>query len=196
MASSYAREEQGHSTFQETTPLLAASGPGLTAQANEESLVHDASANEVSFVHDASANKVNDKPLPKGQIFLLCYARLVEPVAFFSIFPFISQMIWETGHLKEVDVGFYSGLIVGLHALSSRWDSFLTGLLQESLFSLTQMLVMISWGRAADRFGRKPVLVISLVGVAMATSIFGLGKAIWQMILFRCLAGVFAGTVV
>jgi len=58
------------------------------------------------------------------------------------------------------------------------------------------MLVMISWGRAADRFGRKPILVMSLVGVTIATAIFGLSKAVWQMIAFRCLAGVFAGTVV
>jgi MFS family permease len=166
MASSPASNERNHSTAQETTPLLAASGIGPTAQANEEALVHKAVPKDD-----------DDKPLPKAQIFLLCYARLVEPIAFFSIFPFVNQMIWETGHLTAGDVGFYSGLI-------------------ESLFSLTQMLVMISWGRAADRFGRKPVLVSSLAGVAMATSIFGLSKAIWQMILFRCLAGVFAGTIV
>jgi len=67
---------------------------------------------------------------------------------------------------------------------------------QESLFSLTQMLLMIAWGRAADRFGRKPILVLSLLGVAVATALFGLSKQIWQMIFFRCLAGVFAGTVV
>ena len=58
------------------------------------------------------------------------------------------------------------------------------------------MLVMILWGKAADRFGRKPVLVLSLVGVSVATSIFGLATTIWEMILFRCLAGVFAGTIV
>lgn len=55
---------------------------------------------------------------------------------------------------------------------------------------------MISWGRASDRFGRKPVLIFSLFGVAIATSLFGLSKTVWQMILFRCLAGVFSGTVV
>lgn len=54
----------------------------------------------------------------------------------------------------------------------------------------------ISWGRAADRFGRKPVLVFSLFGVATAVSLFGLSKEIWQMVLFRCLAGMFSGTVV
>ena len=69
-------------------------------------------------------------------------------------------------------------------------------LTQESLFSLTQMILMITWGRAADRFGRKPVLVLSLVGVAVATALFGLSRTVWQMIVLRCLAGVFAGTVV
>lgn len=58
------------------------------------------------------------------------------------------------------------------------------------------MMLMISWGRASDRIGRKPVLVLSLVGVSIATSIFGLSKTIWQMILFRCCAGMFAGTIV
>lgn len=58
------------------------------------------------------------------------------------------------------------------------------------------MLLMISWGRAADRFGRKPILVFSLAGAAIATALFGVSKTIWQMILFRCLAGAFAGTVV
>lgn len=53
-----------------------------------------------------------DKPLPVGQIMLLCFARIVEPIAFFSIFPFINQMIEECGDVAETDVGFYSGLIV------------------------------------------------------------------------------------
>jgi MFS family permease len=64
------------------------------------------------------------------------------------------------------------------------------------MFSFTQMLLMIQWGRAADRIGRKPVLVFSVVGVAIATAIFGLSKTLWQMVLFRCCAGVFAGTIV
>ncbi|KAK3990338.1 protein zinc induced facilitator-LIKE 1 [Cladorrhinum sp. PSN332] len=119
----------------------------------------------------------DDKPLPVWQIIVLCYARWVEPVAFFSIFPYINQMAQENGNLADADVGFYSGLI-------------------ESLFSLTQMLVMIFWGRASDRFGRKPILVTSLIGVSLATTLFGTARTIAQMIAYRCLAGVFAGTIV
>lgn len=55
---------------------------------------------------------------------------------------------------------------------------------------------MLFWGRLADRYGRKPVLVTSLLGCAASVSLFGFSKEIWQMILFRCLAGVFSGTVV
>lgn len=64
------------------------------------------------------------------------------------------------------------------------------------MFSFTQMLLMISWGRASDKYGRKPVLVVSLMGVTVATTLFGFSKTIWQMIIFRCIAGVFAGTIV
>ncbi|KAJ5390822.1 Efflux pump azaK [Penicillium cataractarum] len=128
---------------------------------------------------DASATNGTDeeKPLPKAQVLLLCYARMIEPLAFFSIFPYVNQMIQKMGGVEDTDVGFYSGLI-------------------ESLFSLTQAIVMIFWGRAADRIGRKPVLVYSLFGVALATGLFGFAKSISQMILFRCLAGIFAGTIV
>jgi hypothetical protein len=37
---------------------------------------------------------------------------MIEPMAFFGIFPFVNQMIEENGGLVEEDVGFYSGLIV------------------------------------------------------------------------------------
>jgi MFS family permease len=64
-----------------------------------------------------------------------------------------------------------------------------------SLFSLAQMMFMIPWGRTADRFGRKPVLVFSLVGVSIMTSLFGFSKSIPAMILFRCLSGALSANV-
>ena len=156
----------GIDSVTEQTPLLAAGDIAPNNEAVEQS------QDEVHQDNDAE-----DRPLPVWQIVALCYARWVEPIAFFCIFPYINQMAQENGQLPDADVGFYSGLI-------------------ESLFSLTQMVVMIMWGKASDRFGRKPVLVFSLVGVSCATALFGMAKTIWQMILFRCLAGVFAGTIV
>ncbi|PBP26011.1 major facilitator superfamily transporter [Diplocarpon rosae] len=160
------------SVVSENTPLLGSAADEPTLPVHDSSILAHESSESTRVSHH-----VNHTPLPKLQIFLLCLARLVEPMAFFGIFPFINQMIKETGHLKEADVGFYSGFI-------------------ESMFSFTQMLLMIQWGRASDRVGRKPVLVFSMAGVAVGTALFGLSKTIWQMVLFRCCAGVFSGTVV
>ena len=102
----------------ETTALLAVSKHDPAILVNEEAVAHE------THLNGASPEDSDDKPLPRTQTFLLCYARLVEPIAFFSIFPFINKMIWETGGLDEADVGFYSGLIVcGTHSHSLQRSS-------------------------------------------------------------------------
>lgn len=106
--------EQQPSAVDEVTPLLAASSQGPTTQANEETLrVNEVNGNangHVSSKQDATED--DDRPLPKGQIFVLCLARMVDPMSFFCIFPFVNQMIKDNGGIDEKDVGFYSGLIV------------------------------------------------------------------------------------
>ncbi|EJT99023.1 MFS general substrate transporter [Dacryopinax primogenitus] len=154
--------------------------PTPSAAANEDGRVFKVSAASVS-VRPADGESAReeelDKPLPKTQIFLLCLARFVEPIAFFSIFPFVNQMIHELASVPTADVGFWSGWI-------------------ESVFSLMQTVSMLFWGKAADRWGRKPVLVISLAGVAVGSVVFGLAGSVWQMIALRSIAGVFSGTLV
>jgi hypothetical protein len=49
----------------------------------------------------------------KAQVILLSCVRMIDPIAFFCIVPFVNQMIYDTGEVPEEDVGFYSGLIVG-----------------------------------------------------------------------------------
>lgn len=94
------------STASETTPLLAASSAGPTTEANEELRNRYTNGHvfppqqrkpSTSTIPPIYRNEDEDAPLPKLQIFVLCYCSLVEPVAYFSIFPFINQMIKETG---------------------------------------------------------------------------------------------------
>ena len=98
----------------ENTPLLISepaltSGPEAEIQTANGSHVQKPDGNDED---PAGEEEEDDKPLPKLQIALLCFARLIEPMAFFGIFPFVNKMIQETGRLEEADVGFYSGLIV------------------------------------------------------------------------------------
>jgi MFS family permease len=127
-----------------------------------------------SLLDDCGTEAKLNKQLPKLQILLVCYARIMEPVAFYSIFPYIAEMVQREGKLSVSHVGFYSGLI-------------------ESIFSATQIIVLFFLGPRIDRLGRKKILVISLGGMAVGSMLFGLATSLWQMILFRSLTGVFSG---
>jgi hypothetical protein len=97
----------------ENTPLLTTE-PAITAGPEAEVRRYDGkiAVNGGERAVERDADEDEDRPLPKLQIVLLCFARLIEPMAFFGIFPFVNKMIQELGGLAEADVGFYSGLIV------------------------------------------------------------------------------------
>ncbi|WWC86400.1 uncharacterized protein L201_001276 [Kwoniella dendrophila CBS 6074] len=126
-------------------------------------------------LEDASlAKDVESRPLDMAQITLLSMARISEPLTFGILFPFVQQMIVETGEVSVENVGYSVGFI-------------------EVAFSITQCLSLLYWARAADKFGRKPVLLASLFGALSATALFGFCKHVWQMYACRFLAGVFGG---
>jgi hypothetical protein len=118
----------GTDRIDETTPLLTAVEP-IPIRDSEiaSSQLPDSNG---SRNEEAQEDTEDEVPLPRTQIFLLCYTAIVEPIAFFGIFPYITFMIEKVGNVDKKDVGFYSGLI-------------------ESLFSATQMCVMILWGKVS-----------------------------------------------
>lgn len=160
----------------ETSSLTAIENDNATE--NTPLLQSQVSSQDDADVEDGAPNDDDDeesKPFSKVQLALLCYCRLMDPIGFFGIFPYIAAMVEENGNLDEVDAGNYTGAI-------------------ESLFSIAQMCTLMYWGRMADHRGRKPVLMISLIGSVIFPAMFGMSKSIWQMALTRCLAGCFAGS--
>ena len=167
----------------ENTPLLLVpETTGLESNSDQKPNGNSTKASAAPDGHGSDAGRERqgeegeERPMPYRQILLLCYTSMTEPIAYFAIFPFMPEMIFRTG-VPQSSVGFWTGII-------------------ESLFSLVQMVLMIFYGRAADKFGRKPVLVFSLAGMSVFTALFGMSQTLWQMILCRCLAGCFAGSVV
>jgi MFS transporter, DHA1 family, multidrug resistance protein len=49
------------------------------------------------------------------------------------------------------------------------------------------------WGRMADRYGRKIMVLRSAIGISVFTGLVGLSQTVWQMFAFRLLMGFFAG---
>ena len=68
------------------------------------------------------------------------------------------------------------------------------GLLAAS-YSLAQFASAPFLGRLSDRYGRRPVIVISLVGGAVAWTVFGVAGALWLVFVARIVAGAAGGNI-
>ena len=62
-------------------------------------------------------------------------------------------------------------------------------------FSLAQLLFAPVWGKVSDRYGRKPVLIVSLIGTAIGSLVTGLAGALWVLFLGRLLDGASGASV-
>ncbi len=71
---------------------------------------------------------------------------------------------------------------------------FVIGLLAAS-YSAMQFVFAPLLGSLSDRVGRRPVLVISLLGSVVAWTVFGLADALWLLFVARMLAGAMGGNI-
>ncbi|XP_058079219.1 protein ZINC INDUCED FACILITATOR 1-like [Magnolia sinica] len=95
------------------------------------------------------------------------------PIA--SLFPFLYFMIRDFHIAKsEQDIGFYAGYV-------------------GAAFMIGRALTSVFWGIMADRYGRKPIIIIGTVSVVVFNTLFGLSTSFWMAISMRFLLGCFNG---
>ena len=64
-----------------------------------------------------------------------------------------------------------------------------------ALYSLAQFIFAPFWGRLSDVFGRKPILLCGLVGVACSHLLFAFSTTLTMLFVSRLLAGFFGGNI-
>ncbi len=74
------------------------------------------------------------------------------------------------------------------HAAIVQWSGIAYG---ASFFSAA--LTAPLWGRLADRYGRKLMLIRASLGMAIAMSLIGMAHNVWQLAALRLLAGLLGG---
>ncbi|KAJ7982444.1 protein ZINC INDUCED FACILITATOR-LIKE 1-like [Quillaja saponaria] len=93
-----------------------------------------------------------------------------------SLFPFLYFMVRDFHIAKrEEDIGSYAGYV-------------------GSAFMLGRALTSLLWGIVADRYGRKPVMVIGVIVVIIFNTLFGLSVNFWMAIATRFLLGSLNGS--
>ncbi|MBS1775981.1 MAG: MFS transporter [Bacteroidetes bacterium] len=64
-----------------------------------------------------------------------------------------------------------------------------------AVFAICQFFASPVFGALSDRFGRKPILLISLLGSAVGYLLLGIGGALWVLFLGRIIDGLTAGNI-
>jgi MFS family permease len=61
-----------------------------------------------------------------------------------------------------------------------------------ALFSVAELVFAPAWGKVSDRFGRKPVIMIGLLGFGLAFIATGLSTSLWMLYGSQLIAGALA----
>lgn len=94
-----------------------------------------------------------------------------------SIFPYVYHMV-ESFHVTDNDrqIALYAGMIT-------------------SSFTFAEFSAGMFWGRMSDRIGRKPVLIMGLVGTAISMVVFGFAPNLATAMIARALGGLLNGNI-
>ncbi|KAF8551948.1 MFS general substrate transporter [Imleria badia] len=142
--------------------------------ANEST--HLLSGDEEAVSSRTPNTRSSPTPLPKAQLGALIAVRIVDPIAYQQIFPYINQLLADLRIAEPERVGFYSGLV-------------------ESAYSLAQVFSVYQWGKISDVVGRRPVVFTGLIGIAVTTTAFGLSTSFAGIVASRFFGGLVAGNV-
>jgi MFS transporter, DHA1 family, tetracycline resistance protein len=81
--------------------------------------------------------------------------------------------------------------LIGQYVPEAQVAAVLGGLV--SIFAFCQFLAAPLFGALSDRYGRKPILIISLLGSTVGYALLGIGGALWILFLGRIVDGLTAG---
>ncbi|XP_066306089.1 probable peptide/nitrate transporter At3g43790 isoform X2 [Miscanthus floridulus] len=120
-------------------------------------------------------NAEREGVFPLKDLFLIWLVTITCTLPIQSLFPFLYFMIRDLHIAKQTqDIGFYAGFVGA---------SYMCG----------RALSSTVWGIVADKYGRKPVIVLTLVAIVIFNTLFGLSLNYWMAIITRCLLGVMCG---
>ena len=59
-----------------------------------------------------------------------------------------------------------------------------------AVYSLMQLLFAPIWGRISDRIGRKPVIIIGILGLSFSFYLMGISTSLWMLFVARIIGGI------
>lgn len=128
-----------------------------------------------------------------GTVFLVLF---VDLVGFGLTFPLYAEMLRHYGQQEEGLLHLLMALVDGPFPQATGMQrAALFGGLLTGLYAGIQFVAAPFWGRLSDRVGRRPVLLISLLGSCMANALWAVSGSFGLLLLSRAIAGLMTGNV-
>ena len=112
-------------------------------------------------------------PLPKLQIAICFWVQMCEALNVTTLFPYMAFFVEDVGK-GGPHLGDYVGFLAGC-------------------FCLSQLVSALLWAKAADRYGRRPILFLGTLGTGLGMMVFGLARTYEQAVIGRLLSGLLCG---
>jgi MFS transporter, DHA1 family, tetracycline resistance protein len=115
------------------------------------------------------------RPPRKAAAFFIIATVTIDAIGFGLIMPVLPRLLMELGQTDTAGAALWGGLA-----------SF--------VFAIAQFVFSPVIGGLSDRFGRRPVLLLSLTALSIDFMLMGLAHALWVFFIARLLSGIFAAT--
>ena len=112
---------------------------------------------------------------PKSAVFFVLIAVMINAVSFGLMIPVLPDLLKELSGLDNSQAVIYGG-----------WLTF--------IYALMQFIFMPFIGALSDRYGRRPIMLLSLLGLSIDYFIMALAPTIAFLFLGRIFAGIFGAT--
>jgi MFS family permease len=110
----------------------------------------------------------------RRNLFVCVFGSFTTIVAMTLLLPFLPLYVEQLGVRSHAAIVQWSGVAYGAAFASAA-------------------LVAPLWGRLADLYGRKSMLIRASLGMAVAMSLIGMAQNVWQLVGLRLLAGLLGG---
>nr|WP_315598871.1 MFS transporter [uncultured Cupriavidus sp.] len=124
--------------------------------------------------HPGSSYAARNASYWKRNLAVATFGSFTTLVSLSMLLPFLPLYVEQLGVTAQADIVQWSGAAFGVTFLAT---------------AITAPL----WGRLADRFGRKPMLIRAAVGMAIVMSMIGLAHNVYELVALRFAAGLIGG---
>lgn len=107
------------------------------------------------------------QPIPWRKLAPILLFRISDAVVYSVIFPMVTDMITSFDVAPD-RIGLYAGL-------------------GEGVLMLTEAMAATTWARLADRYGRRPCMLLGFMGSVGAAAAVGFSKGVWSVVLWRAI---------